>query len=137
MIFRYRVIISLINHYIMIVIESMLIVLQDPQIWRSWLALRTICTHCEYNYSYEQAIYHYSKNRKVLESEVKRYKEGIYQPDYAWLTEFNKDPDHYRLEDYPLSPFCLINLCFPSFLSLFLPSRRILQSLRDPPVLYI
>ena len=94
------------------------------------MALRTTCTHCEYNYSYEQAIYHYSKNRKVLESEVKRYKEGTYQPDYAWLADFNKDPNHYRLGDYPLSPLCFMNLYFSPFL-LSLLSPRSLQSLQS------
>ena len=53
--------------------------------WRKWLALRTICTHNKYNYSYEEACYHYSKNRRVLESEVTKYKEGSYHPNYDWL----------------------------------------------------
>ena len=98
------------------------------------MALRTTCTHCEYNYSYEQANYHYSKNRKVLESEVRRYKEGTYQPDYAWLADFNKDPEHYRLDDYPLSPFCFTYLCFPPLL-LFQNCLPIFQILRIPRTL--
>ena len=67
--------------------------------WRSWLALRTICTHNKYNYTYEEACYHYSKNRKILEKEVERYRSGDFKQNYDWLDDFNKDPDQYRIED--------------------------------------
>ena len=73
--------------------------LQSPTIWRSWLSLRTICTHNKYNYSYEQACYHYSKNRSILEKEVLRCKEHTFEQHYDWLDDFNKDPHHYRLSD--------------------------------------
>ena len=63
------------------------------------MSLRTICTHNKYNYSYEQACYHYSKNRKILEAEVKRFRENALIPNYDWLDDFNKDPNKYRIED--------------------------------------
>ena len=72
---------------------------------------------------------------------MKRYKEGIYQPDYAWLADFNKDPDHYRLEDYHLSPLCFMNLYFSPFLLSLRRLRRLqalqaLQALRYLRALY-
>lgn len=84
--------------------------------WRKWLALRTICTHNKYNYSYEEACYHYSKNRKVLESEVTKYKEGSYHPNYDWLEEYNRDPEHYRLHDFSRVCKETVN-CSSSFIS--------------------
>ncbi|KNB45874.1 hypothetical protein JH06_0485 [Blastocystis sp. subtype 4] len=73
---------------------------RDPATWRSWLALRTICTHNQYNYTYEEACYHYSKNRRVLESEVQRYRQGTFKPNYDWLEAYNRDPEHYRVNDF-------------------------------------
>ena len=90
---------SIYGNIVYLLILSCSIILQGPTIWRSWLALRTICTHNHYNYSYEQACYHYSKNRKILEREVERYRTNCFEQKYDWLEEFNADPEHYRIDD--------------------------------------
>lgn len=57
-----------------------------------------------------------ARNRRVLESEVTKYKEGSYHPNYDWLEEYNRDPEHYRLHDFSRVCKETVN-CSSSFIS--------------------
>ena len=64
---------------------------KQEDVWRKWMALRTICDKPYPNYSWNQAAYHYSKNQQYLMKDIEQVKNGCYTPDYDWIDGFNKD----------------------------------------------
>ena len=69
-------------------------------VWRKWLCTRTRFSFKGKPYSWIQTAYHYSKNQKYLECEIDRYNNGNLELDYDWIDSFNKDSEHYRLNEF-------------------------------------
>ena len=77
----------------------------QDDVWRKWLCTRTRFSFKGKPYSWIQTAYHYSKNQKYLECEIDRYNNGNLELDYDWIDSFNKDSEHYRLNEFFLVCF--------------------------------
>ena len=69
-------------------------------VWRQWLSARTQFGYQGKPYSWFQTAYHYSKDQRYLEGEIRRFESGNFELDYDWIDRFNADCMNFRKDEF-------------------------------------